>query len=98
MNWDLQAMNKSRKKKNKLVKLEADDFPRGKPEENPSKAARKHNKNKCEHLLFKYGKDKKDFDGQSMKRKKRSKSKKGKSDTADLLTIKQRKNKSRKYD
>lgn len=98
VNWHLQAMNKSRKKKKKLVKQEADDFPRGKPEENPSKAARKRNKNKCEHLLFKYGKDKKDFDGQSMKRKKRSRSKKGKSDTDNLLTIKQRKKKSNKYD
>lgn len=91
-------MNKSRKKKNKLVKQEAEDFRRGKPEENPSKAARKHNKNKCEHLLFKYGKDKKDFDGQPMKRKKRSKRKKRNCDTADLFTIKQRKNKSKKYD
>ncbi|KAM5192585.1 zinc finger CCHC domain-containing protein 7 [Mantella aurantiaca] len=97
VNLHLQAMNKSRKKKNKLVEQEAEDFPRGKPKENPSKAA-KRRKNKFEHLLFKYGKDKKDFDGQPVKRKKKSRGKKRNRSTADLLTIKQRKKKSKKDD
>ncbi|XP_072260636.1 zinc finger CCHC domain-containing protein 7 [Pyxicephalus adspersus] len=91
VNSHLQAMNENKKKKNKLLKQESEDFPRGNPEENPSKAAKRHKKKKSEHLLFKYGKNKKDFNEQPSKRKK------GNHEIDDLFTIKQKKKKSKKF-